>query len=167
MPGDSDYILDFDAALRDWTGTNLSPADTQAINNTNADRTYCDSAMRGFAVTLRLPFSLGNGYTNDVRMGPTFALSWTMDSGWIFQGAGNIGLRLPGNQSFGWSPYGVNVNQDKGTSFSAGWSYGNGNGRVGTGASSGSMAGNVTLGLNFGSLFQAGVVVKPSKLVPQ
>lgn len=161
-PGDSDYILDFDAALRDWMGVNLSPSDEQAINSINADRTLSDSPMRGFTAGFR-----GRGMitdSNDITFGANAGATWTMDNGASAQGGVGFNFRLPNAQGINYTTYGARWNEEQGTSFARGLTYTSGNGRVGGGAANGAVSQNITLGINLGPSFQIGVVVDPSRI---
>ena len=166
-PGDTDYILNFDYALRSWLSpiwnTDMTAADEQAVTIANAECTYRNSPMRGFVIGVRGRSPLGNGYDNSVGFSGNLALSWTMDSG--FTGAGGAGLNLQGSTASGSGNfYGYAYNEEKGGSFARGLTLSSDRARVSGGLSHGVFSPNITLGLNLERFGYAGVVVDTSKL---
>jgi hypothetical protein len=135
----------------------------KAVNIMNAECTFMNSPMRGFAIGVRGRTPIGNGYDNSVGFSGSLALSWTMDSG--FTGAGGVGLNLQraaasGSASF----YGYGYNEEKGGSFARGLTLSSDRARGSGGLSHGVFSPNITLGLNLGRFGYVGVVVDTSKL---
>lgn len=169
-PGDGDYILDFDHAVQSYMG--LSDADMHALDEVNAQNTYCNSPMRGFALSVSLPIFPPaandiNGTTLTVT--PSFNVAWTMDSGFSFTGGLGIkGNNIPGLSNTQITPFsaGVSYNQDNGWRSGMGGQIGVDQARIGIGVpfvpSNGSA--NVNLGLSFGKVFTAGVLVDPNRV---
>ena len=125
-PLHSNYILDFDAALRWWAGINLTPEEEQFLNSENAMRTFCNSPLRGFYISGGgggiLKSGKGKGRSLIPGIGWIGGLtgSWTMDSGASIEVEGGLGLRQRGYNIRGSS------SQEMGLGVSGGWNEQNG-----------------------------------------